>query len=90
MTIVATNPKDICEHCHACPDERHCPGCPERENEMSKCPGCDLELRTDNLQAQKGHMEEHHRNIVARRLESAGFEKTETGWRDTLSGATFE
>lgn len=34
-----------------------------------KCPGCDTWTGEKDLWGQKAHMEEHHPNIIARRLE---------------------
>jgi len=39
------------------------------QGKMIKCPGCDLMLPEDDLQAQVEHMDEFHPDIVAKRLE---------------------
>lgn len=51
-----------------------------------KCPGCDLKLPPDALRAQVDHMQECHPEIVAKRLEAAGFEQQDDGtWLDNLA-----
>lgn len=50
-----------------------------------KCPGCDLRLAPDDLRTQVAHMEKEHPEIVAERLEEAGFEQQPDGsWVDNL------
>lgn len=49
------------------------------------CPGCDLELPEEDLRAQVEHMEAEHPEIVAARLEAAGFRRDGDRWIDTLA-----
>jgi hypothetical protein len=56
--------------------------------ELVKCPGCDLQLPAGALNTQRRHMESEHPELIAKRLEDAGFEQLPGGgWRDTLVGA---
>lgn len=52
-----------------------------------RCPGCGLELPEDDLIAQKEHMEKHHPEIIADRLEKAGFRREGDEWVDQLSAS---
>lgn len=54
-------------------------------SETIRCPGCDLELPEDDVRAQKAHLESRHPEIIAERLESAGFRQEGGEWVDTLS-----
>jgi hypothetical protein len=57
------------------------------QSKLTKCPGCDLELPEGDVRAQKEHMEEHHPEIIAERLENAGFRQEGEEWIDTLSAS---
>lgn len=51
-----------------------------------KCPGCDLKLPPDDMRAQVDHIQEFHPEIIAKRLEEAGFEQQDDGsWLDNLA-----
>ena len=50
------------------------------------CPGgCGLELPEGDIRAQKVHIESRHPEIIAKRLESAGFRQEGGKWIDILS-----
>lgn len=51
----------------------------------AQCPGCDLRLPEADLAGQVAHMNEAHPEIVAERLEAAGFEHDGTSWVDMLA-----
>jgi hypothetical protein len=57
------------------------------EPEKSKCPGCDLELPTDDAEGQIAHMQARHPEIIEERMTRAGFmREPRTGqWIDTLA-----
>jgi hypothetical protein len=53
--------------------------------EMVKCPSCDVKIRAGDVHAQKAHMELNHPDVIARRLQDAGFRQQPDGsWLDTL------
>ncbi len=53
---------------------------------LIQCPGgCGLELPEDDFRAQKEHMEKNHPEIIAERLQNAGFRREGGEWVDTLS-----
>lgn len=40
------------------------------DEEMVKCPGCDLRLPKNDTDAQVAHMDAHHPGLIAQRLAS--------------------
>jgi hypothetical protein len=54
--------------------------------ELEKCPGCNLMLPQDDLRLQVAHVEQAHPEIIAERLELAGFVRQPDGsWLDVLA-----
>jgi hypothetical protein len=52
---------------------------------MIQCPVCDMELPEDDIPEQLEHLKKRHPEILAERLEKAGFRQVDGAWIDMLA-----
>lgn len=57
----------------------------KRKTKTVKCPGCELELPEDDVQAQIQHMESRHPDLIASRHRGAGIRSEYTGHSHQLN-----
>lgn len=52
---------------------------PSSKTKLIKCPGCNVRLPENDLQAQMRHMDEFHSDIIADRRRAAGIHLRDVG-----------